>query len=391
MYKLHNMRGTMPRVLFPCLALGASFLAACTPTTIPTSLESPGIFPASARHEKMSNAESALRNVLKAAGQEPEAKLLRVGHVLGAYREYAMVVDKDGAQKHTGNVDGPAQDMVPLLERAFQSFELNSVELDVHVAPPNMTHLNPEEIVVVHNSPDWREFDRPSAGMDYLKRNTFRTVLDAFLAKGYGKEGGKLYIEVKAPPVCELSSTTMPSECSRIGRAIAKTIMTTKAEMRPSLAFISFWPKMLEAVHTGLVALGADADVHEYVLILGPSSAFWAHVGSGAKGNVPQFDDERKVWLEKTPWVDAVWASPSPRISPKLGEDMANINRERLAHCATCLNVGVSVYQSNPDAFEEHLRTAWSATDVELPACGRGGKKAPAIIESLIYDIDTDN
>lgn len=380
------------RILAPIIAFSCAFFdLACAANTIPAWIESPGRYHAADVPNAFVRTEKEIKNVLRSMAQDPEENLLRVGHVLGAYREYAMIVDEDGAHAHSTHGDKKAESAISLLERAFRTFGMNAVELDVHAIPSELKHLTANEVVVVHNQPTWTDIDESAAACEFLKKNTLRRVLDAYVAANRWQTGAKLYIEVKAPEICEPFEGSSPSECTRIGEAIARVIEGVPSEARKTIAFISFWPRMLDVVHQSLAQKGANVEMHDYVLILGPSSKTWAKLASGEKGNVPPFDQPKKKWLESTPWVTGVWASPSKFASRTLGTDMASINFTRQKANTSCLRVGVSSYQSNPEKFVEQFRQAWSVPkEIALPTCGKEGKKAPAIVESIIYDIDTN-
>lgn len=381
----------MSKLALPILLPSAFFsMACCQPTMIPKWIESKGSISASRVPDAYVHYEDIVNRMLVDASQAPVSPLRRIGHVVGAYREYAIVVGKKGPMAH-GNE--PGQDVVPLIGRAIRSFQLDSVELDVHAAPTKNATLPSEEVVVVHNEPKWSDVEDVPAAAQFLGRNTLKKILAGFLDVRTTNPRAKAYVEIKAPTMpqaCEEMAGSVPAECLRIGRAVARVVKEcVPAEARESIAFISFWPRMLESMHEGLVAVGENADVHDYILILGPSSALVAEIASvGGKGTVPQFDAAKKEWLAKTAWVDGVWASPVS--SKALGPDLASINVRRQSNSAPCLRVGISVYQSSPGEFEQQLRSAWHVPpNTSLPICGLNGAKAPAIIESLIYDIDT--
>ncbi|MBK9262575.1 MAG: hypothetical protein IPM54_22570 [Polyangiaceae bacterium] len=385
----------MKRIPFIFTTACALLTSACgSATSILPVFESPGRLHSAELPDTLTRSEKEMNEVLAAVGQKPAPTLLRVGHVLGAYREYAMVVDETGGRSHERMVDGRrwtrADHAVRLMKRSFHGYGLNSVELDVHVAPSGLTNIKPDEVVVVHNQPVWKTVDASPVARAFLSHNTLRSVLDAFLETRRSNAEVKLYIEVKAPKECEAFDKEPPAECRRIGTGVAKVMRTTPEDSRASLAFISFWPQMLRVVHDAIDAQGSNADVHDYVLIVGPSdpaAAFLVSLFGASKGKVPPFDDAKKKWLETTAWMDGVWASP--RASKSVGSDVAKINRARQRTGTTCLRVGMSTYQGSAGSFESHLRRAWNVPENELPTCGIGGTKAPAVIESLIYDIDT--
>ena len=311
----------------------------------------------------------------------------RVGHVLGAYQEYTMKLTEKGPLPH-----GKAElqkDAVSLMEIAFKKWKLDAVEFDVHVD----REKNMGKVFILHYEPPWARLDSWPKSQKFIDnpRNTLGLLLDNFFYSYAGTK--RLYVELKAPKRCRDNGADPNNSCKILANSVAGVFKERSDALkthRGSVAVVSFSTQMLKAIHDALLKDKLD-DTMDYILILGPTNRALAIFASILKGWVPKFDKEEEDWMKSTRWLTGVWYSPEG--IEHLPEQIANINRERerkpLNVDNPCLFVGISTYQQNWKAFQKSVRESWSKTPKDSPACGLNKKKAPAIVRSFIFDIDS--
>jgi hypothetical protein len=307
-------------------------------------------------------------------------KAERVGHVLGAYQEYAMKLTEEGPlpRKHTALIE----DAVYLMERAFDEMDLDAVEFDVHA---NQAKKDEGRVVILHYEPPWAWLPFWPESKTFIERdeNTLEGLLSVFFLNYAGK-GKRLYIELKAPMTCRANGMRPTGSCINAVKPVAAVVEKRSVDLKNnerSIAFVSFSTQMLEAIYTALSDM--IREVVDFILILGPSNRATAIIASIPKGWIPHFGQDVIKWLKREQWVNGVWYSP--RIIKNLPTIICAINRER----SQKLFVGVSTYQQGREDFMKSVRESWLDMPGNFTACGSGRNKASVVVRSFIFDIDS--
>jgi len=314
-------------------------------------------------------------------GKRPE----RIGHVLGAYQEYAMQLTARGTR--TRKHDEMLRDATTLMQEAFDARYLDAVEFDVHM---NTRDAEASAVLVLHHEPHWESLPKWPLAQGFLQndRNSLRVLLASFFAR-YHQQQKRLYIELKAPEGCRAIAAPPGATCRRIAGEVAAALVSHGEVLGSdwrSIVLVSFSTQMLEAVYEALpTALRTRID---YLLIVGSASRLLSTVAS-RKGWVAPFSDKQRHWMVKTPWLTGVWYSPrAMRDFPRL---IADVNVQRVDATLPCLDVGISVYLQQVNKFLRDMERTWKdeLDQATLPTCGPQQQHTPAIVRSLIFDIDS--
>ncbi len=356
------------------LLLLAALTAGCSPSELCSlPMESPGRLKTSEVSEgfkKYDDIFSGEKPVLYCEGKRHE----RVGHVLGAYQEYPMKATRRGIK--TRKYNHLAGNAVGMMKNAFDNLDLDAVELDVHV---NTQKHEDENLYILHYEPDWDTLKQSQDSVKFLsdERNTFRGLLREFFPT-YSAQGKRLYVELKAPADCRMNGGPSTPLCKLIAKKLASDLEKHRNYIQSGnrpIAFISFSTQLLDTVHDNLPKeLRSNID---FILILSPSSRFKAWIAS-RRGWVPTFGEAAKHWMTDRAWLTGVWYSP--RATNGFPDLISEINLARVSSGHRRLSVGVSAYLQGSNNFIKGMRANWShPRKID----------APALVQTIIYDIDS--
>ncbi len=320
-----------------------------------------------------------------------EGKLEIVGHQAASYRTFPMRVEKEGEEGYIrGNVwskrcPPKAENIKTLMDRAFTSGHIDSIEIDVHTPPPSESETvcapGEECFFIIHDEPDWKLLaNHQHKAWDHFNKNRFSEVLKYFNDTYYHTHG--LYIELKAERECQrpdqknqekrvLNNGRVCGEAGRkVGQAVAKYVTKLNNKSAASsrrqpfkrgkkgpqapITFVSFSAKELEGAHA---ALGKNNQV-SYALIAGVAPTFFSpiiYTAGQAKGPVPMFDEEFMSFAERAEWLDLIWFSPQG--VPDFWERFQKINKVRQCKLKSkkTLKLSVSNYQYDYERFLEKM------------------------------------
>lgn len=363
------------------------FAGGCSFRYLPAVLESPGRLKVNDLANSYHQFDCLCVGDCKVLTCDPE-KAERVGHVLGAYQEYTMKLTKEGPlpRKCANKNAKQENDAVSLMKIAFDKLCLDAVEFDVHV---NRKQKNESKVFILHYEPPWTWLSSWPESKPFIDdpKNTLTGLLEIFF-KVYSGKGKRLYVELKAPKQCQDNGKTPTVECTdsvkRVAAVLEQQWSSLNKKNERTVAFVSFSTQMLEAMHDALSKkLGKAVEFVDFILILGPSNRDTAILASIPKGWVPDFDKDEIKWLKHTDWIDGVWYSP--RVIKDFPTKIFEINRERDQD----LFVGISVYQQKRKDFMKSVRDSWLKVPGNFPVCDSGQRKAPALVRSFIFDIDS--
>lgn len=371
-------------VIFCWLAM-LVFAWGCSLRYLPASIESPGRLKVNnldsiyAQFDGLCNSEE---NVLPCNSEKPE----KVGHVLGAYQEYTMKLTEKGPLPRKNS--WLQKDAVTLMKTAFDEWKLDAVEFDVYA---DLKEKGENKVFILHYEPPWSRLSSWQESQMFINNrgNTLSALMNDFFST-YAYQGKRLYVELKAPKVCQDNGERPGQLCKDVVEPVAMQL-TKQAEnlmkYSGSVAFVSFSSQMLEAMYSSL-----DRELKktvDFILILGPSNGIVAWLVSIPKGWVPDFDKDEIKWLKKTKWLDGVWYSP--RAIKNLPNQISEINCQRIKNDkdTKCLFLGISVYQQKREDFMKSVRESWLNAQDNFSPCDYGKKKAPAVVRSFIFDIDS--
>lgn len=226
------------------------------------------------------------------------AKLIHVGHKLGAYMDYPHRICAEG---HSGGM----RKLSELMDRSFEERSANGaargtfdgLELDVH--PFRAPAPGARDLYVSH---DEATDDVPPQRYAW---SSLRGLLTHFRSKGYAARGKRLFVELKTQRTCIDAKLVTSYDERRVGADLID-LLKDFADLAPQLSLVSFSARALQAAHE--LASGANLPLR-YYLIVGTTSGFIGSLGCRAtSGNIPRFDTDQEILSVE--WLTGIWFSP---------------------------------------------------------------------------------
>jgi glycerophosphoryl diester phosphodiesterase len=302
--------------------------------------------------------------------------LIIIGHQAGSYYNYPMKIENNEVVGNDGK--RAVFNVNDLIDRAFDDFELDGVEVDI-VAPPKKHPLCLDGEwcgFVVHDVPTkdaWNEVAKlkNSRAYYYLQNNTLKNVLESFIAKGHHKNK-RLYLEVKVPSLeCMLDHKDNKNNCFDSAYSVVNQIQKLYEDNKQLAAVsndwlyvVSFSPNALKIIKNQL-----KNDKLKYGLILGydtkdllGKTCIKGYLAQ-TKGPVPEIDDNIINFINNNQkFIDTIWFSVKGISEPdKLFKKFKNKK----------LHYSVSTY----DVKEKKLQKRLCGVDLSS-------------IESIMIDVD---
>ena len=280
------------------------------------------------RFAKAAEAHSELRT--------PPEGLIQIGHRAGSFEEYAKSVD-DLESKRSVN---------ELMDLSFGELGLNAIEVDVRSSP-----LDDVKAVVVHDAIAPGELS--VAARKFIRANSVAAVLRHFVAKGYHRQGKRIFFELKASDATRLDPD---AKAAIDGTAAALEAIlrgrTDAALVRRHVELISFNQHALEYAS---VALGAAAPLHRLHMIL-TTNQHSKLLFETVRSDLRVLDEAVTAWLAKTPLISGVFFDP--RYVDGFAGLFNGINERRTCRGLAPLALHLSTYSHDYAEFVERLKAA---------------------------------
>lgn len=310
-----------------------------------------------------------------------------IGHGAGDFRYYPMnlSVSQRGVTKGVRGNNWPtktawARPVSELIEKAYESYQLDGVEIDVQIPPaghPLCVGLDNKCAFVMHDEPNWSAITPNTEAFNYMRQNSLGAVLNDYISQKYIDKA--LYLEVKASKPCQSLPPLDSHDCLRAPQmiyAVIEPFITSNSNQQKGwLRFVSFSPGSLQALQT--LSLQLDNETREqlnFALIAGyrKDSSWIMNLLrknlSQMKGPVPEFSDDVIHFAAHSEWLDMLWFSPKGADYPD--EMIRLVDEKRNQANLPPLQYSVSIYDTDKASFEQKM------------------KSFPVELESILIDID---
>lgn len=285
-----------------------------------------------------------------------DSRFYLIGHRMGDHRHYPTNANRP---KWLGGYKSTRE----LMDRAFQTYGLNGIELDVRLGGDG-------NVYVVH---DKIKKNLPDLSWDYLRENSWEKLIRHFIEKEYYIEN-RIFIELKLSPKLfhRKKQSFLPDVVSQSEKQLIDTLFMelghilseypdTREEIQRSIGFISF---SLAALHYAYVTSLAS---HEYFLIT-TTDQFMKKSVSRALFYIPLTPSE-KARIQYAEWLTGIWFDPAYIDKPV--ETFLGINSLR----RNPLKFYISTYGMK---FPKLLQKFQSSRAMEFPVSG------------VIFDLEGD-
>ena len=314
--------------------------------------------------------------------KKPELSV--IGHGAAAFRDYPMNIVKvrgRAAAVRSNNwllQAAYASAVKDSLERAFNRYQLDAVEIDIQLPPADHSlckATGDDCAFIMHDTPQWEAIQKDDVAYDYLLKNRLSQVLEAFVNAGFHHDK-TLYLELKTSAACQVIRPEAELQCDSVASRVRKVIqpylvpryvaqtkiaqpeVTDIERKRPWLQIVSFSPSAMASLYAQL-----PESQRQYVgfsLVAGftedaswPMSLLRARL-SQLKGPVPVFDEQIQDFVAANVWIERVWFSPKGMSEPVT--IMRNLQQRRLEQDALSpLGFSVSVYDTSLASFEKKM------------------------------------
>lgn len=331
-------------------------------TPSPLCLGNPNFFVSPSRIERsqLDTEVDKLRyfRTLEMQGDYDYKSLEIIGHASASFRHYPMNIDK--SLSVVGNYDTKAIDVSKLIDVAFYSDDIDSIEIDVYVAEPSHLLCKNQDkkncSFIMHDTPAWEDINNSttSEAFKYMQRNTLLKVLTHFVKQDYHLKNKRLYLEIKTcqQPNHENNSSCTADASKRIIDDIQDIIEKNYLGKGKEnwLTIVSFSPIALSTAYKTL-----DKNSQEkvdYALIAGYDKKGFCGIKESlaqCKGPVPQFNENIEKFVLSNTWIDRVWFSTKGIAKPN--EMFQNIYNKRRD-----LKFSVSSYDNSEKHFYEIMK-----------------------------------
>lgn len=351
----------MKKFLIGLSAIVVLFFSGCE-TPSPLCLGNPNFFVSPSRIERsqLDTEVDKLRyfRTLEMQGDYDYKSLEIIGHAAASFRHYPMNIDK--SLSVVGNYDTKAIDVTKLIDVAFYSDDIDSIEIDAYVAKPSHLLCKNQDkkncSFIMHDAPAWEDINNSttSEAFKYMQRNTLLKVLTHFVKQDYHLKNKRLYLEIKSCPLLNQENNTSCTAVAsnRIADDIKDIIdKNYLGQGRKNwLTIVSFSPTALSTVYN---KLGKNLQEKvNYALIAGfDKKGLYGIKESLAqcKGPVPQFSKNIEDFVLTSPWIDRVWFSTKGITKPnKMFQNIYNKRKD--------LKFSVSSYDNFENNFYEIMK-----------------------------------
>ena len=259
-------------------------------------------------------------------------QFIDTAHQVGSPEHYARRLD--------GKRPVPEQpaDIADLMDVCFGELGFTAIEIDVHPSP-----LPGDLSVVVVHDPI-KPGSLSQAARRYMRENTLTRVLRHFVARGYHREGRRVFIELKDADR-KLIEGTAAAVTAFDGEADAALI-------RASIGFLSFNFQALAGLQAVLCSKETEGCGHGYYL-MSTSNRFPSWVFDWFTP-LPRFDDGVAERLATTSWLTGTVFAP--HWIDGFVQSFNGINRDRAEHDLPSLELHLAVYTEPFDDYVERLR-----------------------------------
>lgn len=317
-----------------------------------------------------------------------------IGHGAGSFRHYPM--NYQAGHRLTGGKKGmvhgnhylcsaaQAKPIAELMEQAFREYQLDAVEIDVHL--PDGNHALADCYgYVIHDKLRWDKIQPHDAAYNYLQQNRLDKVLSHFINQGFYRSK-VLYLDLKVDADCQILPETACSisnhRCHHYPRAIAnivKPFLSGEYQSdsgEPWLRLVSFSPHTLSSLYKHLHE--NERNNLSFGVIAGYQNRWiWPFKGikkyaANSKGPVPLLDNGFLAFIEQTPWLDRVWFSTKGLDNPVT--IFQSVNKTRAGSGYSALKYSVAHYDVKPKSYRKKLSNV--------------GHDAALDIVSFMVDID---
>lgn len=270
--------------------------------------------------------------VAEEAQVAPLGSFVHTGHRAGSFQEFAKTL-------YAGDA-GARRPVAELMDRAYDAFGLDGIEVDVRASP-----LNARDVVVVHDRIDVAPLDE--AGRAYAEANTARGLLEHFLARERHRDGRRIVFELKAPR--DGLDAATEEAVDRLARTLNEVLgpRADAALARGAVDLLSFNHAALERMHDALGEAGAGHGL--YQIVTSNQYPEWIF----RFGPQPPFDAALEAKLREVPWLRGVYFDP--RFVDDFAQLFNSISEEREAHGLNALELHLSTFSHERADFTARL------------------------------------